>query len=181
MGSSRPATASGDNISRYIREIRTHPMLSAEEEQELSRRWRDHHDIAAVQQLVGSHLRLIVKIARGYRVYGLPSEDLIGEGHVGLMRAVCRFDPDHGARFATYAVWWVRAAIQAYILHNWSLVKIGTNSSQRKLLFNMRRIRSELQEFEAGTLKSEHVSAIATKLMVSDDEIITMDQRMAGA
>ena len=180
MGSGRPATASGDNISRYIREIRTYPMLSAEEEQELCRRWRDRQDISAVQQLVGSHLRLIVKIARGYRGYGLPSEDLIGEGHVGLMRAVCRFDPDHGVRFATYAVRWVRAAIQAYILHNWSLVKIGSTSSQRKLFFNVRRIRGELQEFEDGTLKSEHVSAIATKLMVPEHEIITMNQRLAG-
>ncbi len=126
MGSGRPATASGDNISRYIREIRTYPMLSAEEEQELC------------------------------------------------------LDPDHGVRFATYAVRWVRAAIQAYILHNWSLVKIGSTSSQRKLFFNVRRIRGELQEFEDGTLKSEHVSAIATKLMVPEHEIITMNQRLAG-
>jgi RNA polymerase sigma-32 factor len=114
MGSGRPATASGDSISRYIREIRTYPMQSAEEERELCRRWRDHQDISAVQQLVSSHQRLIVEIASGYRGYGL-SEDLIGEGYVGLMRAVCRFDPDHGERFETYAVWWVRAAIQTYI------------------------------------------------------------------
>ena len=162
MGSVRPATATGNNISRYIREIRTYPMLNAEEERELCRRWRDRQNISAVLQLVGSHLHLIVKIARGCRGYGLPSEDLIGEGYVGLMRAVCRFDPDHGARFATYAVWWVRAAMQAYILHNWSLVKMGTTSSQRNLFFNLRRIRGELKEFEDGALKSEHVSAIAT-------------------
>ena len=180
MGSSRPATTSGDSISQYINEIRAYPMLSVEEEQELCCRWRDHHDISAVHQLVGSHLRLVFKIARDYRGYGLPPEDLIGEGHVGLMRAVCRFDPDHGARFATYAVWWIRAAIQAYILHNWSLVKIGTTSSQRKLFFNLRRIRGELQEFEEGTLKSEHVSAIATKLMVPECEVISMNQRLAG-
>ena len=180
MGSYRPATANGDIISHYIREIRTYPMLSVDEEQELCWRWRDHHDIEAVHRLVGSHLRLVVKIARGYRGYGLPPEDLIGEGHVGLMRAVCRFDPDRGARFATYAVWWVRAAIQAYILHNWSLVKIGTTSSQRKLFFNLRRIRSELREFEDGTLKSEHVSAIATMLMVPEHDIVSMNQRMAG-
>jgi RNA polymerase sigma-32 factor len=180
MGFSRPTTARGDSVSRYISEIRTYPMLSEEEEQELCCRWRDHHDVGAVHQLVGSHLRLVVKIARGHRGYGLPPEDLIGEGHVGLMRAVCRFDPDRGARFATYAVWWVRAAIQEYILHNWSLVKIGTTSSQRKLFFNLRRIRGELQEFEDGTLKSEHVSTIATMLMVPEHEIISMNQRMAG-
>jgi RNA polymerase sigma-32 factor len=180
MGTSRSATTSGDSMSRYIREIRTYPMLSAEVEQELGRRWRDHHDNSAAHQLVGSHLRLVVKIARGYRGYGLASEDLIGEGHVGLMRAVCRFDPDHGARFATYAVWWVRAAIQEYILHNWSLVKIGTTPSQRKLFFNLRRLRGELQEFEDGTMKSEHVSTIATMLMVPEHEIIAMNQRMAG-
>jgi RNA polymerase sigma-32 factor len=178
MRSGRPA--SGSNISRYIREVRTYPMLSAEEERELCCRWRDHRDISAVQQLVGSHLRLVVKIARGYRGYGLPLEDLIGEGHVGLMRAVCRFDADLGARFATYAVWWVRAAIQAYILYNWSLVKIGSTSSQRKLFFNLRRIRGELQEFEDGKLKTEHVGSIATKLMVPEHEIIIMNQRLAA-
>lgn len=180
MGSGPPAIANGDNISRYIRAIQTYPMLSVDNEQELCCRWRDRHDIAAVHQLVGSHLRLVVKIARGYRGYGLPPEDLIGEGHVGLMRAVCRFDPDRGARFSTYAVCWVRAAIQQYILHNWSLVKMGTTSSQRKLFFNLRRIRSELREFEDGTLKSEHVTAIATMLMVPEHEIISMNQRMAG-
>ena len=175
-----PSASTGDNLSRHIREIRKYPMLSAEAEDALCRRWSDHHDISAAHQLVGSHLRLVVKIARGYRGYGLPSEELISEGHVGLMRAVCRFDPDRGARFATYAIWWVRAAIQEYILHNWSLVKLGTTGSQKKLFFNLRRMRIQLRGFDDSVLKSEHVSIIADVLRVPERDVISMDQRMAG-
>jgi len=180
MESSHLFANTGDNLPRYIREVHKFPMLSAEVEQDLCNRWREHHDISAAHQLVGSHLRLVVKIALGYRGYGLPSEELIGEGHVGLMRAVCRFDPDRGVRFATYAIWWVRAAIQEYVLRNWSLVKMGTTASQKKLFFNLRRMRGHLREFDDGSLKPEHVSRIANMLRVPEHEVISMNQRMAG-
>jgi len=180
MEPSQPSVKTGDHLSRYIRAIHEFPMLSADVEQALCRRWRDHHDISAAHQLVGSHLRLVVRIAMGYRGYGLPTEELVGEGHVGLMRAVCRFDPDRGVRFATYAIWWVRAAVQEYILRNWSLVKMGTTASQKKLFFNLRRMRGQLWEFNDGTLKSEHISRIANTLRVPEYEVISMDQRMAG-
>jgi RNA polymerase sigma-32 factor len=137
-------------------------MLSVEVERDLCYRWRDRHDISAAHELVRSHLRLIVNTAMSYRSYGLSSEELIGEGHVGIMRAVCRFDPDWGVRFATYAIWWVRAAIQEFILRNWSLVKIRT-ASQKRLLFNLRRMRSRSQEFDDSTLKAEHASNIAKR------------------
>ncbi len=180
MEPNRPSVSTGDNLSRHIREIRKFPMLSAEAEDALCRRWSEHHDISAAHQLVGSHLRLVVKIARGYRGYGLPSAELISEGHVGLMRAICRFDPDRGARFATYAIWWVRAAIQEYILHNWSLVKLGTTGSQKKLFFNLRRMRIQLRGYDDSVLTSEHVSRIANVLRVPERDVISMDQRMAG-
>jgi RNA polymerase sigma-32 factor len=171
---------SGDGLSRYVHRIRAFPILSPEAEQDLCRRWCDRYDISAADQLVGSHLRLVVKIARGYRGYGLPIEDLVGEGQVGLMRAICRFDPDRGVRFATYALWWVRAAIQAYVLHNWSLVKIGTTGAQRKLFFNLRRVRRSIQVFDDRALSSQHVTEIAEMLGVPEREVISMDQRMAG-
>ena len=180
MERSRQLVNAGDNPSRYIREIRKFPMLSAEAEQALCRRWSEHHDISAAHQLAGSHLRLVVATAMRYRGYGLPSEELIGEGHVGLMRAICRFDPDHGARLSTYAIWWIRAAIQEYILHNWSLVKLGTTASQKKLFFNLQRMRNRLQELNNGTLESESVSRIADVLRVPEHEVISMNQRMAG-
>jgi RNA polymerase sigma-32 factor len=170
----------GHNLSRYILQTRKFPMLDAEVEQALCRRWRDDNDISAAHQLVGSHLRLVVKIAMGYRGYGLASEELIGEGQVGLMRAVSRFDPDRGVRFSTYAIWWVRAAIQEYILRNWSLVKMGTTSSQKKLFFNLRRMRGYSPEFDDGTMKPEHVSRIANMLRVPEHEVISMDHRMAA-
>ena len=170
----------GDGLSRYVHRIRAFPILSPEAEQDLCRRWCDRYDISAADQLVGSHLRLVVKIARGYRGYGLPIEDLVGEGQLGLMRAICRFDPDRGVRFATYALWWVRAAIQAYVLYNWSLVKIGTTSAQRKLFFNLRRVRRSIQIFDDRVLSSQHVTEIAEMLGVPEREVISVDQRMAG-
>jgi RNA polymerase sigma-32 factor len=176
-----PSPANTANtLSWYLQKVRKFPMLTAEVEQELCYQWRDHHDISAAHQLVSSHLRLVVRIAMGFRGYGLPLDELIGEGHVGLMRAVCRFDPDRGVRFATYALWWVRAAIQDFVLQNWSLVKLGTTGSQKKLFFNLRRLRSRLQEFDDGTLKFEHVSKIANTLRVPEHEVISMNQRMGA-
>jgi RNA polymerase sigma-32 factor len=168
------------NLFRYVRETRGFPMLSADEEQALCLSWRDHHDIAAAHRLASSHLRLVTKIALGYRGYGLPPDDLIGEGHLGLMHAVCRFDPDRRVRFATYAICCVRAAIQAYVLHNWSLVKMGTTAAQKKLFFNLRRLRGHLKEFDDRALKSESVSRIANMLSVPEREVISMNQRMAS-
>jgi RNA polymerase sigma-32 factor len=168
------------NLSGYIRETRKVPMLSAEEEQALCLSWRDHHDIAAAHRLASGHLHLVTKIALGYRGYGLPPDDLIGEGHLGLMRAVCRFDPDRGVRFATYAICCVRSAIQTYVLHNWSLVKMGTTTAQKRLFFNLRRLRGRLKEFDDRALKSESVSRIADILCVPEHEVISMNQRMAS-
>jgi RNA polymerase sigma-32 factor len=180
MEPSRSSGNTSGNRSWYIREIHKFPVLSAEVEQALCRRWRDRHDISAAHQLAESHLRLVVRIAMGYRGYGLPWEELIGEGHVGLMRAVCRFDPDRGVRFSTYAIWWVRASIQDYILHNRSLVKMGTTGSQKKLFYNLRRMLGRLQERDEGTLDPAHVSTIANMLRVPEHEVISMNQRMAS-
>jgi RNA polymerase sigma-32 factor len=180
METSRPFVNSGGDLSRYVRETRKFPMLSAEEEQALCHHWRDNHDISAAHRLASSHLRLVAKFAMNYRGYGLPSEDLIGEGHLGLMRAVCRFDPDRGVRFATYATWWVRAAIQEHVLHNWSLVKMGTTAAQKKLFFNLRRVRSHMREFDDRTLQPETSSRIANILCVPEYEVISMSQRMAS-
>jgi RNA polymerase sigma-32 factor len=170
----------GDNLSRYIREIHTFPVLSAEIEQALCHRWRDRHDISAAHQLIGSHLRLVVKIARGYRGYGLPSEDLIAEGQLGLMRALRRFDPDRGVRFSTCAILWIRAAIRDYILDNWSLVRIGKGAVQKKLFFNLRRTRQQMQISDDRVLTAEHVNSIAKILQVPEHEVISVDQRMLG-
>jgi len=170
----------GDSLSRYVRGTRRFPLLSAELEQALCHRGRHHHDISAADALVCSHLRLVLKTAMQYRGYGLPADELVGEGHVGLMRAVCRFDPDRGARFATCAIWWVRAAIQEYILRNWSMVKMGTTAAQKKLFFNLRRMRGRLAQFDHGPLGAEHVSIIANVLRVPEHEVISMCQRMAG-
>jgi RNA polymerase sigma-32 factor len=146
----------------------------------LCKRWCDHYDSSAAHQLLSSHLRLVVKIAAGHRGYGLPAEELIGEGHVGMMRVVCRFDPDHGVRFAAYAIWWVPAAIQEYILHNGSLVKMGTTASQKNLFFNLRRIRGRLREFDDGTLKPENIGLIANALRAPEHEVVSVNLRMAG-
>jgi RNA polymerase sigma-32 factor len=180
MEPSLPATTTGEHLSWYFQRTRSFPMLSAEVERTLCCRWRDHHDIRAAHQIVGSHLRLVVKITKMYRGYGLQLEDLLGEGQVGMMRALCRFDPDRGVRFATYALWWVRAAIQEYILHNWSMVKMGTTASQKKLFFNLRRMRGRLQAYDEGALTPEQTDEIAERLQVSEHDVHSMDLRMAG-
>src|SRR5262245_53802235 len=162
-----PAVGSEGNLGRYLQEIRRFPMLSAEEEFILAKRWREHEDTNAAHQLVTSHLRLVAKIAMGYRGYGLPLSELISEGNVGMMQAVKRFDPDRGFRLATYAMWWIRAAIQEYILHSWSLVKMGTTAAQKKLFFNLRKIKGQLQAIEEGDLPPEHVKTIAKRLDVT--------------
>ncbi|HZH27119.1 MAG TPA: RNA polymerase sigma factor RpoH [Azospirillaceae bacterium] len=169
-----------DALSRAMREAGRFPLLTSEEEQLVSRRWRDNRDPKAMETLVQSHLRLVAKIARGFSGYGLPVADLIAEGHLGLMQAVEKFDPDKGFRFNTYAVWWIRAAIQTYILHNWSLVKMGTTAAQKKLFFNLRRLKAQLTEMEVGDLRPETVKAIAEELNVPEQEVIEMNRRLAA-
>jgi RNA polymerase sigma-32 factor len=170
-----------DAVTPFIEASRRFQMLSAEEELDLGRRWRDHGDRAAMRQLVGSHLRLVIKMARDFAGYGLPLADLIAEGNVGLMQAVEKFDPERGFRFNTYALWWIRAAMQGHVLHNWSLVKLGTTAAQKKLFFNLRRVKREMQELESGDLSPETVSAIATKLEVSEADVVDMNRRLAAA
>jgi len=168
------------NLSRYLQEIRKFPMLTAEEENSLSRRWRDHEDIEAAHKLVTSHLRLVAKIAMGYRGYGLPVGELISEGNVGMMQAVKRFDPDRGFRLATYAMWWIRAAIQEYILHSWSLVKMGTTAAQKKLFFNLRRLKGQMQAIDDGDLQPEQVAKIAHALDVPEADVVSMNRRLTA-
>jgi RNA polymerase sigma-32 factor len=180
MESARALIDADGSLMRYARAARKFPLLSAEIEQALSRRWRDHYDITAAHQLINSHMRLVVKLAMRYRGYGLSLDDLVGEGQLGLVRAIYRFDPDRGVRFATYAIWWIRAAVQEYVLRNWSLVRIGTTSSQKKLFFNLRRLRSRLQEIDDGPLKPAHVVRIADILKVPRQDVISMNDRMAA-
>ncbi|WP_171034178.1 RNA polymerase sigma factor RpoH [Lichenicoccus roseus] len=168
------------NLSRYLQDIRKFPMLAPEEELALSKRWRDHEDTAAAHKLVTSHLRLVAKIAMGYRGYGLPISELISEGNVGMMQAVKRFDPERGFRLATYAMWWIRAAIQEYILHSWSLVKMGTTAAQKKLFFNLRRLKGQMQAIEDGDLHPEQVGVIARSLSVSEQDVVNMNRRLAA-
>ncbi len=168
------------NLSRYLQRIRTYPMLEVNEEFQLAARWRDNEDPDAAHRLVTSHLRLVAKIAMGYRGYGLPLGELISEGNVGMMQAIKRFDPDRGFRLATYAMWWIRASMQEYILHSWSLVKIGTTAAQKKLFFNLRKLKGQIQAIEEGDLHPEHVSTIARRLKVSETEVINMNRRMTG-
>ncbi|MCB8877336.1 RNA polymerase sigma factor RpoH [Acidisoma silvae] len=168
------------NLSRYLQEIRKYPMLTAEEELSLSKAWRDQTDHASAHKLVTSHLRLVAKIAMGYRGYGLPVGELISEGNVGMMQAVKRFDPDRGFRLATYAMWWIRAAIQEYILHSWSLVKMGTTAAQKKLFFNLRRLKGQMQAIEDGDLRPEHVTEIARVLDVPEQDVINMNRRLSA-
>jgi RNA polymerase sigma-32 factor len=175
-----PAISPDGNLSRYLDQIRAFPMLEPNEEYMLAKAWKEKGDVAAAHQLVTSHLRLVAKIAMGYRGYGLPIADLISEGNLGMMHAVKKFEPEKGFRLATYAMWWIKAAIQEYILRSWSLVKIGTTAGQKKLFFNLRRIKGQIQAIDDGDLKPEQVTQIATQLNVTEDEVMSMNQRMAG-
>ncbi len=176
-----PAPSPEQGLNRYMQEIRKFPMLEPEEEYMLAKRWVDHQDTEAAHQLVTSHLRLAAKIAMGYRGYGLPQAEVISEANVGLMQAVKRFDPDKGFRLATYAMWWIRASIQEYILRSWSLVKLGTTSGQKKLFFNLRKAKSKIGALEEGDLRPENVRQIAQDLSVTEAEVIAMNRRMAGS
>jgi RNA polymerase sigma-32 factor len=175
-----PTISSEGGLARYLQEIRRFPMLSHEEEYMLARSWREHGDIDAAHKLVTSHLRLVAKIAMGYRGYGLPVSELISEGNVGMMQAVKRFDPERGFRLATYAMWWIRAAIQEYILHSWSLVKMGTTAAQKKLFFNLRKVKGQLEAIDEGDLPHETVTEIARRLDVPETEVVNMNRRMAS-
>lgn len=168
------------NLSRYLQDIRKFPMLTPDEELRLAKRWRDVGDEQAAHKLVTSHLRLVAKIAMGYRGYGLPVGELISEGNVGMMQAVKRFDPDRGFRLATYAMWWIRAAIQEYILHSWSLVKMGTTAAQKKLFFNLRRLKGQLAALEDGDLQPEVVAKIAKTLQVPEQDVVSMNRRLSA-
>jgi RNA polymerase sigma-32 factor len=175
-----PALSSDSGLSRYLGEIRKFPMLEPDQEFMLAKRWQEHEDPEAAHQMVTSHLRLVAKIAMGYRGYGLPLSEIISEGNVGLMQAVKRFDPDRGFRLATYAMWWIRAAIQEYILHSWSLVKIGTTAAQKKLFFNLRKVKGQLKAIEDGDLAPETVKEIATRLDVTETDVVDMNRRMSS-
>jgi RNA polymerase sigma-32 factor len=175
-----PAIAADGNLGRYLQEIRKFPVLDPAEEFMLAKRWREHGDSEAAHRLVTSHLRLVAKIAMGYRGYGLPLSELISEGNVGMMQAVKRFDPDRGFRLATYAMWWIRASIQEYILHSWSLVKMGTTAAQKKLFFNLRKIKGKLEALEDGDLPPQVVKKIATELMVPEADVVSMNRRLAS-
>ena len=176
-----PAPSPEQGLNRYLQEIRKFPMLEPEEEYMLAKRWADHQDTEAAHALVTSHLRLAAKIAMGYRGYGLPTAEVISEANVGLMQAVKRFDPEKGFRLATYAMWWIRASIQEYILRSWSLVKLGTTSAQKKLFFNLRKAKSRIGALEDGDLRPENVARIAHDLGVTEDEVISMNRRLAGS
>ncbi|RDV06722.1 RNA polymerase sigma factor RpoH [Sphingorhabdus pulchriflava] len=174
-----PALGGDDSLNRYLAEIKKYPILAPEQEYMLAKRYQEHEDPAAAAQLVSSHLRLVAKIAMGYRGYGLPVSELISEGNVGLMQGVKKFDPDRGFRLATYAMWWIKASMQEFILRSWSLVKIGTTAAQKKLFFNLRRMKNNMQAFEDGDLRPEDVAKISTDLGVSESEVIEMNRRMA--
>ena len=176
-----PAPSPEQGLSNYMREIRKFPMLEPEQEYMLAKAWVDHEDSDAAHQLVTSHLRLAAKIAMGYRGYGLPTAEVVSEANVGLMQAVKRFDPEKGFRLATYAMWWIRASIQEYVLRSWSLVKMGTTSAQKKLFFNLRKAKNKIGALEEGDLRPENVKIIATQLNVTEKEVISMNRRMAGS
>ena len=175
-----PVLSPDGNLSRYLEQIRAFPMLEQKQEYMLAKAWKERGDVDAAHQLVTSHLRLVAKIAMGYRGYGLPVADLISEGNMGMMHAVKKFEPEKGFRLATYAMWWIKAAIQEYILRSWSLVKIGTTAGQKKLFFNLRRIKGQIQAIDEGDLKPEQVTHIADQLGVTEAEVMSMNQRMAG-
>lgn len=176
-----PSVVNGDGgLTRYLEEIRRFPMLEPQEEYMLAKRYREHNDPKAAHKLVTSHLRLVAKIAMGYRGYGLPIGEVISEGNVGLMQAVKRFEPERGFRLATYAMWWIKASIQEYVLRSWSLVKMGTTANQKRLFFNLRKVKSKIQALDDGDLNPEQVKEIATRLNVSEDDVISMNRRLSG-
>ncbi len=178
---SLPALASGEaSLQRYMQEIRQFPMLAPEEEYMLGKRWREHGDTKAAHKLITSHLRLVAKIAMGYRGYGLPIGEIISEGNIGLMQAVKKFEPDRGFKLATYAMWWIKASIQEFILRSWSLVKMGTTANQKKLFFNLRKIKGQIQALEEGDLKPDQVKYIAKRLGVHEEEVVSMNRRLGG-
>ncbi|MEJ0026575.1 MAG: RNA polymerase sigma factor RpoH [Rhizomicrobium sp.] len=175
-----PVLQGEGGLSRYLSEIRKFPLLEPEEEYMLAKRWKEHEDPSAARKLVTSHLRLVAKIAMGYRGYGLPVSEIVAEGNVGLMQAVKRFEPDKGFRLATYAMWWIRAAIQEYILRSWSLVKLGTTANQKKLFFNLRKAKNKIGAIEEGDLTSEHIATLSDQLGVSAQEVTDMNRRLSG-
>ena len=175
-----PAMAGEGSLSHYLRQIKKFPMLEAKEEYMLAKSWRDRGDIRAAQKLVTSHLRLVAKIAIGYKGYGLPVSELVSEGNIGLMRAVKKFDPEKGFRLATYAMWWIKASIQEYVLRSWSLVKMGTTTAQKKLFFNLKKLKNQLAPMSEGDLKKEHVKEISKRLNVKEEEVVSMNRRLAG-
>ena len=177
---SLPSVAAHGGLTRYLEEIRQFPMLEPQQEYMLAKSWREHGDRDAAHQLVTSHLRLVARIAMGYRGYGLPIGEVVSEGNVGLMQAVKRFDPEKGFRLATYAMWWIRAAIQEYILRSWSLVKMGTTAAQKKLFFNLRKIKGQLKALDEGDLRPDQVKRIATQLGVTEEDVVSMNRRLAG-
>jgi RNA polymerase sigma-32 factor len=180
MAAALPMISGETGLARYLNQVRRFPMLEPQEEYMLAKRWREHQDPEAAQKLITSHLRLVAKIAMGYRGYGLPISEVVSEGNVGLMQAVKRFEPDKGFRLATYAMWWIRAAIQEYILRSWSLVKMGTTANQKKLFFNLRRAKSQISALDEGDLRPDQVKIIARKLGVTEQDVVEMNRRMAG-
>lgn len=180
MSAALPVISGERGLARYLNQIRRFPMLEPEEEYMLAKRWREHQDPEAAHKLVTSHLRLVAKIAMGYRGYGLPISEVVSEGNVGLMQAVKRFEPDKGFRLATYAMWWIRAAIQEYILRSWSLVKMGTTANQKKLFFNLRRAKSQISALDEGDLRPDQVKTIARRLGVAEQDVVDMNRRMGG-
>jgi RNA polymerase sigma-32 factor len=175
-----PALSGEAGLSRYLTEIRKFPLLSAEDEYMFAKRWKEHEDPEAARRLVTSHLRLVAKIAMGYRGYGLPVSEIVSEGNVGLMQAVKRFEPDKGFRLATYAMWWIRASIQEYVLRSWSMVKLGTTAAQKKLFFNLRKAKSNIGAIEEGDLTPEHVATLSDRLGVTEAEVTDMNRRLSG-
>jgi RNA polymerase sigma-32 factor len=180
MAAALPMISGESGLARYLNQIRRFPMLAPQEEYMLAKRWREHEDPDAAHKLVTSHLRLVAKIAMGYRGYGLPISEVVSEGNVGLMQAVKRFEPDKGFRLATYAMWWIRASIQEYILRSWSLVKMGTTANQKKLFFNLRRAKSQISALEDGDMRPDQVKVIAHRLGVPEQDVIDMNRRMSG-
>jgi RNA polymerase sigma-32 factor len=178
--SNLPTLSSDNGLNRYLQDIRKYPMLKPEEEFMLAKKYKEHQDPASAQKLITSHLRLVAKIAMGYRGYGLPISEVISEGNVGLMHAVKRFEPDKGFKLATYAMWWIRASIQEYVLRSWSLVKIGTTSAQKRLFFNLRKVKGQIAALEDGAMHPEHIKQIADKLNVSEKEVVNMNARLSG-